>query len=101
MRSWIRTGIKWTLISIVILVAGIGFLSWRDSHRTEAWSSCYIQAQDQETIRLAKSSKYDKDEAQASTNLFIDACMKERGHLFVAGMRECSTRRTPGCYSLL
>lgn len=104
MWRWLKVGMRWTLIAAPIVVAGVGFLYSRDSHREEDFWSCTIQAQDRETISETKSSvELSKDEVRASTNVSLDACMKERGHSFIGGSRlmECGMDRRPWCYSLL
>jgi hypothetical protein len=100
----LKAGIKWILIAVAIVVGAFGFLCWRDSHRDEDFWSCSIQAQDRATISHAKSSvESSKEEDRASANLFLDACMKERGHSFIGGSRmaDCGAQRIPWCYSLL
>jgi hypothetical protein len=103
--------IKWTFIAVATVVAAFGFLYWRDSGRDEDFWSCTIQAQDKTTISTAKSGAEPsdgvdqayRDEVRASTNVSLDACMKERRHSFIGGSRitECGMDRRPGCYSLL
>jgi hypothetical protein len=103
--------IKWTLIAVALVVAASGLLYLRDSRRDEDFWSCSIQAQDKTTISTAKSGAEPsdgvdqayRDEVRASTNVSLDACMKERRHSFTGGSRllECAIDRRPWCYSLL
>jgi|SRR5580658_10390401 hypothetical protein len=102
MWRWTKAIIKWTLIAVAIVAVAIGLLLWRDSHRDEDFWSCNIQDNDRSTISSAKSSaETSKEEDRASTNQFLDKCMKDRGHTFVGGtnFRQCLMGRVPSCYS--
>jgi hypothetical protein len=104
MWRWTKAIIKWTLIAVAIVAVAIGLLLWRDSHRDEDFWSCKSQDSDRSTISSAKSSaETSKEEDQASTNQFLDTCMKDRGHTFVGGsdFGRCLMGRLPSCYSLL